>query len=130
LQLHIDVAPALITSWQVFLGTSPHPWAPPLSVILAERFSADERQFFEQIDQDGFEQRQGAQILAEQIEAGLRRRRSICLPGRAGCLKFLFGDVDGRRLPLAKPLKLDHREVNQTKLQPGDSLRMRPEIIE
>jgi ubiquinone/menaquinone biosynthesis C-methylase UbiE len=49
LQLHIDVAPALITSWQVFLGTSPHPWAPPLSVILAEQFTADERQFFEQI---------------------------------------------------------------------------------
>jgi arsenite methyltransferase len=49
LQLHIDVAPALITSWQVFLGTSPHPWAPPLSAILAERFTADERQFFEQI---------------------------------------------------------------------------------
>jgi arsenite methyltransferase len=49
LQLHIDVVPALITSWEVFLGTSPHPWAPPLSVILAEQFTADERQFFEQI---------------------------------------------------------------------------------
>jgi hypothetical protein len=88
------------------------------------------RQFFEQIDQNGLEQRQGAQIRAEQIETGLRRRRSICLPGRAGCLKFLFGDVDGRRLPLAKPLSPDHREVDQAKLQPGESLRMRPEIID
>jgi len=49
LQLHIDVAPSLITSWQVFLDSSPHPWAPPLSVILAEQFTAEERQFFEQI---------------------------------------------------------------------------------
>jgi ubiquinone/menaquinone biosynthesis C-methylase UbiE len=49
LQLHIDVAPSPITSWQVFLDSSPHPWAPPLSVILAEQFTAEERQFFEQI---------------------------------------------------------------------------------
>jgi hypothetical protein len=49
LELHIDVAPSLITSWEVFLNTSPHPWAPPLSLILAEKFTPDERQFFEQI---------------------------------------------------------------------------------
>jgi arsenite methyltransferase len=28
---------------------SPHPWAPSLKRILAERFSADERQFFVQM---------------------------------------------------------------------------------
>jgi arsenite methyltransferase len=49
LQLHIDEMPSLITSWEVFLGTSPHPWAPSLQRILAEQFTADERRFFEQI---------------------------------------------------------------------------------
>jgi arsenite methyltransferase len=47
LQLHIDVVPSLITSWQAFLAISPHPWAPSLTTILAESFTADERQFFE-----------------------------------------------------------------------------------
>ena len=47
LQLHIDVAPSLITSWEIFLGTSPHPWAPSLKQIMQERFSPEERQFFE-----------------------------------------------------------------------------------
>ena len=49
LQLHIDVAPSLITSWEIFLGTSPHPWAPSLKQIMQERFSPEERQLFEQI---------------------------------------------------------------------------------
>jgi hypothetical protein len=47
MQLHIDVVPSLITSWEVFLGSSPHPLAPSLRTILAERFSAEERQLFE-----------------------------------------------------------------------------------
>jgi arsenite methyltransferase len=49
MQLHIDVVPSLITSWDVFLGSSPHPWAPSLKQILAEQFNSDERQFFEQM---------------------------------------------------------------------------------
>jgi arsenite methyltransferase len=49
LELHIDVAPSLITSWGVFLNSSPHPWAPPLSVILSEKFTPEERDFFEQM---------------------------------------------------------------------------------
>jgi arsenite methyltransferase len=49
LQLHIDVVPSLVTSWDVFLGISPHPWAPTLRQILTEQFSAEERQFFERI---------------------------------------------------------------------------------
>jgi hypothetical protein len=32
-----------------FFARAPHPWAPPLSIILAEQFTADERQFFEQV---------------------------------------------------------------------------------
>lgn len=49
LELHIDVTPSIIKSWDVFLGTSPHPWAPPLRVILAESFSSAERQLFEEL---------------------------------------------------------------------------------
>jgi len=49
LELHIDVRPSPVTSWEVFLGSSPHPWAPPLRVILADSFTASERQYFESI---------------------------------------------------------------------------------
>jgi SAM-dependent methyltransferase len=49
LRLHIDVVPSLIRSWQVFLDSSPHPWAPSLAAIMAERFSPDERRFFESV---------------------------------------------------------------------------------
>jgi hypothetical protein len=47
LELHIDVMPSPITSWEVFLGTSPHPWAPTLRWLLADRFTPDEQGFFE-----------------------------------------------------------------------------------
>src|ERR1700736_3069876 len=56
--------------------------------------------------------------------------RYACQAALAVSLSSLLGERDAWRPPLAKPLKLDHREVDQTKLQPGDSLRMRPEIIE
>jgi ubiquinone/menaquinone biosynthesis C-methylase UbiE len=49
LELHIDVFPSLIKSWEVFLDNSPHPWAPPLRRILAEQFTAEERTFFERM---------------------------------------------------------------------------------
>jgi hypothetical protein len=29
LELHIDLLPSIIRSWDLFLRTSPHPWAPP-----------------------------------------------------------------------------------------------------
>ncbi len=47
LELHIDVRAEGAMSWNTFVRTSPHPWAPPLAAILAQRFSADERDFFE-----------------------------------------------------------------------------------
>jgi hypothetical protein len=47
LELHVDVTPTPIPTWQAFLNSSPHPLAPPLSVILAEQFSEAERQLFE-----------------------------------------------------------------------------------
>lgn len=49
LQLHIDVAPSLITSWEVFLDSSPHPWAPSLRSVLAGQFTAAERELFENV---------------------------------------------------------------------------------
>jgi arsenite methyltransferase len=49
LQLHIDVMPSPVTSWDVFIGTSPHPWAPPLRQIFAEQFTTGERELFEQM---------------------------------------------------------------------------------
>jgi arsenite methyltransferase len=47
LELHIDLSPAHISSWAVFLNSSPHPLAPTLGTILTERFSTRERQLFE-----------------------------------------------------------------------------------
>ena len=47
LELHIDVRPSLITTWEVFLATALHPWAPTGGEILATQFTAAERQSFE-----------------------------------------------------------------------------------
>jgi ubiquinone/menaquinone biosynthesis C-methylase UbiE len=49
LELHIDMLPSIIQSWEVFLHTSPHPWAPTPGVILEEQFTVEEREFFEKI---------------------------------------------------------------------------------
>jgi len=49
LQLHIDAVPSAITSWEVFLKTSPHPWAPSLEQIFVEQFTSEERQLFEEV---------------------------------------------------------------------------------
>jgi ubiquinone/menaquinone biosynthesis C-methylase UbiE len=49
LELHIDLQPSSVTSWDTFLRFSPHPWAPPTGVILAEQFSAEERLYFEKV---------------------------------------------------------------------------------
>jgi arsenite methyltransferase len=48
LELHIDMQPSIIRSWEVFLNYSPHPWAPPLGAVLAEQFTPEERELFEQ----------------------------------------------------------------------------------
>lgn len=47
LELHIDTLPAITHSWEAFIHTSPHPLAPPLSLIMAEQFTAAERELFE-----------------------------------------------------------------------------------
>jgi arsenite methyltransferase len=48
LELHIDTLPSIVRTWSVFIESSPHPLAPPLSAIMAEQFTAEERQLFEQ----------------------------------------------------------------------------------
>ncbi len=47
LELHIDTFPSPVRSWDVFINSSPHPLAPPLAAIMAEHFTAEERQLFE-----------------------------------------------------------------------------------
>ncbi|MHB8811778.1 MAG: hypothetical protein ACYDAE_00760 [Steroidobacteraceae bacterium] len=43
LELHITTSPSIVRSWDVFINSSPHPLAPPLSVIMSEQFTAEER---------------------------------------------------------------------------------------
>jgi hypothetical protein len=43
------VIPSIVPNWQAFLESSPHPLAPPLSLILAEQFTAEERELFEAV---------------------------------------------------------------------------------
>ncbi len=47
LELHIDAFPSMLSSWEAFVNSAPHPLAPPLSQIMAEQFSAEERALFE-----------------------------------------------------------------------------------
>lgn len=49
LELHIDVFPTVVKSWDAFIGSSPHPLAPSLSVIFAEQFTSEEQQLFEKV---------------------------------------------------------------------------------
>jgi ubiquinone/menaquinone biosynthesis C-methylase UbiE len=49
LELHIDVSAAQPQSWEAFVSSSPHPLAPPLHVILRERFTPAERVELENI---------------------------------------------------------------------------------
>ena len=47
LELHIDTGPSIMRSWEAFIHSSPHPLAPPLHRIMAEQFTAAERELFE-----------------------------------------------------------------------------------
>lgn len=46
LELHINITPSDIPSWDVFLDVAPHPWAPTLREIL-DKFTPEERLLFE-----------------------------------------------------------------------------------
>jgi hypothetical protein len=47
LEMLINVTKGQGTSWDTFISSSPHPWAPTLASILTASFSADERRCFE-----------------------------------------------------------------------------------
>ncbi|WP_426441867.1 class I SAM-dependent methyltransferase [Bradyrhizobium genosp. P] len=47
LELHIDIIPGNVTSWDVFIDIAPHPLAPTLREILEQQFTLDERVLFE-----------------------------------------------------------------------------------
>lgn len=49
MEMHFDMMTSDITSWDVFVGIAPHPWAPTLKSILQSKFSAAERSLFESI---------------------------------------------------------------------------------
>jgi arsenite methyltransferase len=49
LQLAIDVTAPLNRSWDVFVNSSPHPWAPSLQRIFTEQFSQEEQRLFESV---------------------------------------------------------------------------------
>ena len=48
MELHVDVRREQGVSWATFIGSSPHPWAPTLDIILQEQFTSEERVRFEQ----------------------------------------------------------------------------------
>ena len=48
MELHVDMQPSAVTSWELLLDLSPHPLAPTLGEILAEQFSRQERAILEQ----------------------------------------------------------------------------------
>ena len=76
MEFHIDVRPSTITSWEVFLRWSPHPWASPLGDILSKQFTAEERLFFEQVFRPQVE---GHQLVTAERSAPLTLpRRSLC----------------------------------------------------
>lgn len=87
LELHIDVIPSIVPHWQAFLESSPHPLAPPLSLILAEQFTAEERQLFESVMRPVVEDPHA--VVTERI-AYLRARKPLIPRSRDGnsLLKF------------------------------------------
>ena len=58
LEFHMEILPCITNSWEVFVGTSPHPWAPSLATVLANQFTPEERQLFEQTLRPVVEQHQ------------------------------------------------------------------------
>lgn len=47
MELHIDVRPFQVSSWEVFIASAPHPLAPTLEFILSNHFTSTERNQFE-----------------------------------------------------------------------------------
>jgi len=58
LALHMTSIPTISRSWEVFLGSSPHPLAPTVSEILGTQFTPYERQLFERVFRPAVEDQQ------------------------------------------------------------------------
>lgn len=46
-ELHIDLVPSLVTDWQTYLETAPHPWSPTNGEVLTKTFTPAEQALFE-----------------------------------------------------------------------------------
>lgn len=49
MEFHIDIGASISNTWESLLDSTPFPWAPTLRTCMAEQFSAQERQLFEQV---------------------------------------------------------------------------------
>lgn len=49
MEFHIDIGAPVSHTWDTFLDSTPFPWAPTLRTCMAEHFSAEEREIFEQV---------------------------------------------------------------------------------
>ena len=72
MELHIDISPSTIPSWDVFTGISPHPLAPSLAKIMATEFTDQERQFFEQTLRPSIESNQA--VVTERVAYLIARK--------------------------------------------------------
>lgn len=61
-QLHMDLVASAMTSWEVFLHSSPHPLAPTPFTVLETQFSPEERCWFESALRPLIESGQGASL--------------------------------------------------------------------
>lgn len=48
MKLEVEVLPASVTNWQAFLESSPHPLAPPVRQLIAERLTDEECRYLEE----------------------------------------------------------------------------------
>lgn len=49
MEFHVELISCLTNSWEVFLGSAPHPLAPSLGRLFASEFTPDEASFLEQV---------------------------------------------------------------------------------
>jgi ubiquinone/menaquinone biosynthesis C-methylase UbiE len=77
LELHIDQRPP-VTDWELYLDIAPHPAAPTLREILAERFAAEDRSFFERVLRPTIES--GGSVVIDRIAylAAEKKRSGVC----------------------------------------------------
>jgi ubiquinone/menaquinone biosynthesis C-methylase UbiE len=75
LEFHVDIVPSYITSWDVLLGISPHPWSPSLGAILEKQFSPEEQQQFERALRPNIEG--GQSVTAERVAYLTARRPAV-----------------------------------------------------